>query len=278
MFLLGNGLKIISSGPVFVSGDVREYTLTLFLREVRSLVEDMARHIVEDPSCIDQAHHPHHEQLIREAQAILDEGGWSPLFFMIDKSYAEHGAILSVWPNMIIRLCQFHVIQAILRWQTENGAPEPGWPRLKRTAKYLLLWSFRRLQRARDEKSWENELQIFIERLKHIVPASSFSAVLNYFETNWFSETWRDLWTDIGLPRGHNRDRISTNNFTERAFKKFDEIFLENQANKSHPKKKDEVYYQTALQGHQLWNSGRAIINDSVDKEGRRVFQVLSEI
>ncbi|THV02008.1 hypothetical protein K435DRAFT_792949, partial [Dendrothele bispora CBS 962.96] len=177
-------------GPVFVSGDVREYTLTLFLREVRSLVEDMAQQIVEDPSCIDQAHHPHHEQLIREAQAILDEGGWSPLFFMIDKSYAEHGAILSVWPNMVIRLCQFHVIQAILRWQTENGAPEPGRPRLKRTAKYLLLWSFRRLQRARDEKSWENELQIFIERLKHIVPASSFSAVLNYFETNWFSETW----------------------------------------------------------------------------------------
>ncbi|THU88833.1 hypothetical protein K435DRAFT_803208 [Dendrothele bispora CBS 962.96] len=344
-------------GPVFVSGDVREYTLTLFLREVRSLVEDMARHIVEDPSCIDQAHHPHHEQLIREARAVLDEGGWSPLFFMIDKSYAENGAILSVWPNMVIRLCQFHVIQAILRWQTENGAPEPGRPRLKRTAKYLLLccravpnpgcgfylilgqaslykkpghytihiWTifpslgftpaktvqlnYRVLfekyyctwcQRARDEKSWENELQIFIERLKHIVPASSFSNVLNYFKTNWFSETWRDLWTDIGLPRGHNRDRISTNNFTERAFKKFDEIFLENRANKSayrlvliianewfdyfarwqpsHPKKKDEVYYQTALQGHRLWNSGRAIIDGSVDKEGRRVFQVLSEI
>ncbi|THU92852.1 hypothetical protein K435DRAFT_800143 [Dendrothele bispora CBS 962.96] len=170
---------------------------------------------------------------------------------------------------------------AILRWQTENGAPEPGRPRLKRTAKYLLLWSFRRLQRARDEKSWENELQIFIKCLKHIVPASSFSTVLNYFKTNWFSETWRDLWTDIGLPRGHNRDRISTINFTERAFKKFDEIFLENWANKScpsHPKKKDEVYYQTALQGHRLWNSGRAIIDGSVDKEGHRLFQVLSEI
>ncbi|THU78330.1 hypothetical protein K435DRAFT_610768, partial [Dendrothele bispora CBS 962.96] len=159
--------------------------------------------------------------------------GWSPLFFMIDKSYAENGAILSVWPNMVIRLCQFHVIQAILWWQTENGAPEPGRRHLKHTAKYLLLWSFRRLQRARDKKSWENELQIFIEHLKCIVPASSFSNVLNYFETNWFSETWRDLWTDIGLPRGHNQDRISTNNFTEHAFKKFDEIFLENRANKS---------------------------------------------
>jgi len=42
-----------------------------------------------------------------------------------------------------------------------------------------------------------------------------------------------DLWTDIGLPPGHNRDNISSNNFTERAFKKFDEIFLENRANKS---------------------------------------------
>ncbi|KAJ7070418.1 hypothetical protein B0H15DRAFT_957677 [Mycena belliarum] len=56
---------------------------------------------------------------------------------------------------------------------------------------------------------------------------------MQYFERNWFINLWRDSWTDIGLPRGHNRDSISTNNWTERAFKTFDQIFLENRANKS---------------------------------------------
>jgi len=43
-----------------------------------------------------------------------------------------------------------------------------------------------------------------------------------------------DLWTDIGLPSGENREKmLSTNNWTERAFKTFDQVFLESRANKS---------------------------------------------
>ncbi|KAF8191828.1 hypothetical protein K438DRAFT_1830134 [Mycena galopus ATCC 62051] len=56
---------------------------------------------------------------------------------------------------------------------------------------------------------------------------------MQYFERNWFIPLWRDSWTDIGLPSGRNRDLISTNNWTERAFKTFDQIFLEKRANKS---------------------------------------------
>ncbi|KAJ7700157.1 hypothetical protein B0H17DRAFT_1048833 [Mycena rosella] len=40
-------------------------------------------------------------------------------------------------------------------------------------------------------------------------------------------------WTDMGLPPGSNRDgMLSINNWTERAFKTFNQVFLGNQNNK----------------------------------------------
>lgn len=41
------------------------------------------------------------------------------------------------------------------------------------------------------------------------------------------------MWTDMGLPHGMNRDAMrNTNNWIERAFKTFDQIFLDCRANK----------------------------------------------
>ncbi|KAJ7716656.1 hypothetical protein DFH07DRAFT_973832 [Mycena maculata] len=55
-----------------------------------------------------------------------------------------------------------------------------------------------------------------------------------YFDANWFCDEWREHWTDMGLPEGENRDgMLSTNNWTERAFKTFNQIFLGNRNNKS---------------------------------------------
>ncbi|THU89074.1 hypothetical protein K435DRAFT_915517, partial [Dendrothele bispora CBS 962.96] len=286
-------------GPVFVSGDVKAETLVKFLEEVKHLVEAMASQIVEDPGCINEALSADRADLIREATSVVESESWNPLYFMIDKSRAEVIAIREVWPQMHIRLCQFHVVQAILRWETDQGLTQPGRPKLDRTAKYLLLWAFRQLQRAHDRESWDQELGVFLTRMEHIIQDRHIrNIVLNYFEVNWFTKFWLDLWTDIGLPVGHNRDHISTNNFTERAFKTFDQIFLENRANKSayrlvliianewfeyyrlwqptHSKPDDEVYHQAIIHGHQLWNSGHAIFEMEPDSKGQRVFKVLA--
>lgn len=41
------------------------------------------------------------------------------------------------------------------------------------------------------------------------------------------------MWTDIGLPAGLNRDEMrNTNNWVERSFKTFDQLFLDCRANK----------------------------------------------
>ncbi|THU83024.1 hypothetical protein K435DRAFT_690313, partial [Dendrothele bispora CBS 962.96] len=293
--------KRMLPGPVFVSGDVKRDTLSGFLQEVKQLVEEMAARIVEDPSIIDSAHHANEVAMLTEATIIVQgSDGWQPLFFMIDKCLPEVGAILLVWPKMTICLCQFHVIQAILRWQTDSGTSEVK-PKLSRPAKYLILWAFRQLQRARNEEAWKREVELFRQRLRKIVSkTNAYHIIRDYFEKNWFCGEWRDLWADIGLPPGHNRDNISTNNFTERAFKLFDEIFLENRANKSayrlvliianewfeyfrhwqpdHKKRPGAAYHQMILDGHRLWNSGYAIQDAGHDDQGQRVFKVLAEM
>ena len=74
--------------------------------------------------------------------------------------------------------------------------------------------------------------------------------IMAYFEANWFTEEWLGMtpqqfvdihlqsqaesWTDFGLPDDQYREGIwSTNNWTERAFKTFDQVFLDRRANKS---------------------------------------------
>jgi len=48
-------------------------------------------------------------------------------------------------------------------------------------------------------------------------------------------DTAQVYWTDMGLPAGANRDgMLSTNNWTERAFKTFNQVFLGNRSNKSY--------------------------------------------
>lgn len=48
------------------------------------------------------------------------------------------------------------------------------------------------------------------------------------------TDSFIDYWTDMGLPEGQNRKRmLSTNNWTERAFKTFNQVFLGNRTNKS---------------------------------------------
>ncbi|THU75493.1 hypothetical protein K435DRAFT_880724 [Dendrothele bispora CBS 962.96] len=258
----------------------------------------MAEVLVEYPTQVDPALEAYAEKLVEEAWIVVEAEEWKPLFVMIDKYRPEYIAVNAVWDDMCIRLCQFHVIQAILRWDDDHGKLLKARLQLSRVQKYKLLWSFRELQHAHDEESWMEEKNLFLERLRIIVPKESFNPIKEYFEQNWFTKFWRDLWTDIGLPEGHNRDEISTNNFTERAFKMFDEIFLENRANKLiyrlvlilanewfeyfrawHPngaKRPDRDYHQTVVRGHEIWNSGVGVIFKGLDKKGRRVWRVVA--
>ncbi|KAJ7884058.1 hypothetical protein B0H13DRAFT_1890127 [Mycena leptocephala] len=261
--------------------------MEVFLREVKELVEKMARDLRDGEVDVHPSHACFKHQLIEAAERVrANNWNWVPLFVMIDKSAAEMKALSKaaessqVWPETDVRLCQFHVIQAILRWDRDHDTSTTR-PKLSRDSKDRLLHAVRELQRCHSDAEWDAEVGKFKTRIASFTDASTTGTIMQYFERNWFIPLWRDSWTDIGLPHGRNRDTISTNNWTERAFKTFDQIFLENRANKSafrlvmiianewfsyyenwqlDSKKVDRQAFKMAEQGHRLWNSGGAIV------------------
>ncbi|EJD36355.1 hypothetical protein AURDEDRAFT_174552 [Auricularia subglabra TFB-10046 SS5] len=224
-------------GAAYLSEDVKTETLARFLQETKNRVEEYCRAVVKDPTLIQ---HDNPAAVLEAAQSILDNPmGWIPKWFMIDKDLASVKAILEVWPDAIIRICQFHVIQAILRWHTDSGGNlEEGdnrRPRLSHHEKRQMLVAFRSLQRCRSADAWDQATQLFLATLRTIAgDGAKFRAVKNYFESNWFTPFWRRLWTDMGLPLSMTRDAamLNTNNWIERAFKTIDQTFLDCRANK----------------------------------------------
>ena len=87
-----------------------KYSLPLFLLCVRSNCGyiPVAEFIIEQESAI----------LIAEALKIISlwNSEWSPPYFMIDYSEAELNAILAVFPETEVYLCEFHREQAWTRW------------------------------------------------------------------------------------------------------------------------------------------------------------------
>ncbi|KAJ7243227.1 hypothetical protein C8J57DRAFT_1525687 [Mycena rebaudengoi] len=218
-----------------------------------------------------------------------------------------------VFPGIIIRICQFHVMQAILRWDRDNSAPGTRHPRsaLSLARKHQLLYAVHEVQRCRAAEQWPHYLVRFKERLEVIAEGSATTAdtLWAYFEVNRFCDEWRDHWTDIGLPAGQNRDRmLSTKNRTERAFKTFKQVFLGNRTNNRtlspyytfnkklcsayrlvlilanerfqyyqswhHKKKLDQQYSNMAADAHRLWVSTNAI-QPTLRSDGRKAWKVV---
>ncbi|KAJ7604744.1 hypothetical protein FB45DRAFT_699245, partial [Roridomyces roridus] len=228
----------------YLSANITIPTQAEFLRQAKGLVEQMARDLIDVK--VTAGLEEFEDELLAQAQLVIDaEDGWRPAFFMIDKSRAGRfhfkGALLSdlpaVFPGIIIRICQFHVMQAILRWERDHGGSGENLqrPTLSLLRKHQLLYAVRELQRCRNPDDWDGYTQRFRQRLEAIAEGSSTTAtqLWSYFEHNWFIVEWRAYWTDMGLPIGANRDgMLSTNNWTERAFKTFHQVFLGNRTNK----------------------------------------------
>jgi hypothetical protein len=150
---------------------------------------------------------------------------------MIDKSIAELNAILqggvcvnsfaarlltanAVFPGAIVRICQFHIIQAIMRWVLDpdaeaNGPTRSGnrkrkkWSKagrmLPRDAMPALLNLFRQLQRCRDTEAdpWRSALQAFEDDVRQLCEDHNIlekaQPVLEYFQKNWWTPVWRGM-------------------------------------------------------------------------------------
>jgi hypothetical protein len=150
------------------------------------------------------------ENFLDAVYEVVDQDGWNPSHGMIDKSWAERNVLeegmyscalpsisshlvhSSVWPDMTIRLCQFHIIKAITHWEkskpkaakgrkkaAHHGLTDESWPNL-----------FRKAQRARSKESWKQTYsKSFSQGLHQLQREYGCNAtVINeYFQDNWWN-------------------------------------------------------------------------------------------
>ena len=80
-----------------------------------------------------------------------------------------------VFPGAVVRLCQFHVVQAILRWDCGGGGVTKA-PRISSEVKYQILRSFRVMQRCRTWEDWPTTMARFLQETYTIIFSQSATA------------------------------------------------------------------------------------------------------
>jgi hypothetical protein len=129
----------------------------------------------------------------------------------------------TVFPDIIIRVCQFHIIEAIRRWDYDLGAGrasandrKTGKRTKKRKASLPkealveILELFRSTQRCRDTPShpWSEAQDTFEGRLRSICQnhgvESAARTLIIYFRENWWCDEWRGAhaYAVLGEPHG----------------------------------------------------------------------------
>jgi len=179
------------------------------------------------------------------------QGLWMPHVFEIDKSRAEFNAIRAVLGNdVLIRLCFFHLIQAILKWQgsvaeasdsDEAGATDeeeaeamPLDTVVPKSIRKKLVPAFLSVARSATKEAFEAAKADFLENAIHTIVASDSGvvasvmvapmeqAIKRYFERNWFTDVWEGTFSDHLVPRTISLGDVNTNNTLESLFKMVD--------------------------------------------------------
>ncbi|KAF8592796.1 hypothetical protein K439DRAFT_1610242 [Ramaria rubella] len=107
---------LVTPGSALLSANIKTETLVQYFEAMKAQVQKHVQEIVKDPSSI--AHKSSEDQA--EPASWIIENGWQVPKWMIDKCRAELKALKIAFPDAYIRICQFHIVQAILRWDCED--------------------------------------------------------------------------------------------------------------------------------------------------------------
>jgi hypothetical protein len=202
------------------------------LRSLRDAVEARARSIVAGEVELTFPTE-YHDQIHQNALAITEDGFW-PQFVMIDGADPERLAIQQVYPGLAIRLCQFHFMQSVsahLRGIFGISSPES---KLKVNQ---CLNPIREAQRCASEEEWESTRDTLRSAIQEVAGEDErgleqADEIMEYLESQWFGDLWREYCVDYGLPPWLTNDGFAgTNNWVEAAFRVIDRIFLNCRAN-----------------------------------------------
>jgi hypothetical protein len=124
---------------------------------------------------------------------------------------------ITVFPDVYIRVCQFHIVQAIGRanYYVEDEDESPSGKKTKKDSKQQariginyqarkkIVDTFYKVQRYRghEDESWEDYRDKFEERLENAGHKfgidEAIPNILNYFDQNWFCDRW---WSECTFP------------------------------------------------------------------------------
>jgi hypothetical protein len=207
-----------------LSSDARAITIGHFIAETHRVIVERATRLVAGAQPASRRDTVELPRLIDAAREVAATAKWTPAFWMIDKCKAEFNAIRAcksllnlfslrspyLIPTLnktqrsgdhdaVIRLCQFHVIQALVRWETDGEKRSGESPSLSQAAHVAILHFFRKIQRARTMEELEVRKAAFWLDLDSVLSryisdeakaARQRDRLHDYFEKYWFTDFW----------------------------------------------------------------------------------------
>ncbi|KAJ6526685.1 hypothetical protein B0H19DRAFT_1275539 [Mycena capillaripes] len=146
-------------GAYLISANIQTGTICDFFLETVRKVEARAKEVVADKSKI-QHEDPETRKRIYQRCQEIDKNGFLFQLMQMDKSRSQYNGIvealkaLGIYDKVFLRLCQFHVVQAILRFDANNGSRGLGFA-IPFSVKFKILVLFRTLQRCRSWDHWD---------------------------------------------------------------------------------------------------------------------------
>jgi len=144
------------------------------------------------------------EDAITEALRIikddLSENLFNPKIFMTDNNSAERNALAAVFPNAVLLLCQFHVLQAIWRyiWKSESG--------IQSLDRGHLFFLFKALVLEKNREIFDAKMNAFLE--DDIV--KKYQDFMTYLEDYYWKikESWASCFRTELITRGQTTNNI----------------------------------------------------------------------
>ncbi|KAK7015716.1 hypothetical protein R3P38DRAFT_2637208 [Favolaschia claudopus] len=157
--------KHVMPGAYLISANIQATTIKNWFVETIRKIEARAQEVAADKSRIHHRDPAATNRLYARCQHIAANGKFDFTNINIDKSRSEYNGIVEALlelgiTNYYIRLCQFHVIFAILRFDFDNGDQGLGFT-IPVTMKAQILILFRALQRCRSMDQWEDAKRTF---------------------------------------------------------------------------------------------------------------------
>ncbi|KAJ7020812.1 hypothetical protein C8F04DRAFT_1316557 [Mycena alexandri] len=158
---------------IFLSANVKIPTLLSFFVGTYEKIVMHAKEITADPKIIiTRNRSPEVIERIEINAKKIAVDGWCMGKFMIDKHYPSLRAIQEFCKKynitVYIRLCQFHVVRAILYWEWGDGRKGLAIA-IPKSIKFEIVWLFRFVQRARTRKEFHALTAKFLEAVEALI-------------------------------------------------------------------------------------------------------------